>query len=101
MPKTAEQTGHKHGLVPCPRDVPVCLAPSGVLDSIGNTPLILMREASRETGCLIYGKAEYLNPGGSIKDRIARFIIEEAEKRGELRPESTILEVTSGNTGIG
>jgi cysteine synthase A len=99
--KTTEQAERKKDLVPCPREIPVCLAPSGVLDSIGNTPLILMREASRETGCLIYGKAEYLNPGGSIKDRIARFIIEEAEKRGDLRPESSILEVTSGNTGIG
>ncbi len=88
-------------LVPCPRATPTCLTTSGVLDSIGNTPLMLMRRASADTGCAIYAKAEYLNPGGSIKDRIARFIIEEAEKRGELRKGSTILEVTSGNTGIG
>lgn len=88
-------------LVPCPRQVPVCLVASGLPLSIGCTPLIRLREASRETGCTILAKAEYLNPGGSIKDRIASFIISQAERRGELRPGSTIVEVTSGNTGIG
>jgi len=88
-------------VVKCPREIPVCLSPSGILDSIGNTPLVQLRDASEATGCRILAKAEYLNPGGSIKDRIAKFIIEAAESRGALRPESTILEVTSGNTGIG
>jgi cysteine synthase A len=87
-------------LIACPRERPVCLMPSGVLDSIGCTPMMLLKHASDETGCQIYAKAEYLNPGGSIKDRIAKAIILEAEKRGELKPGSTILEVTSGNTGI-
>lgn len=85
----------------CPRQVPVCLVCSNVVDSIANTPLIRLRRISDETGCEVFAKAEYLNPGGSIKDRIARFMIEEAERRGELLPGSTILEVTSGNTGIG
>ncbi|MEJ2604527.1 MAG: cysteine synthase family protein [Gammaproteobacteria bacterium] len=71
-----------------------------MLDSIGCTPLMLLRAASEETGCRVYAKAEYLNPGGSIKDRIARHMILEAEGRGELGPDSRILEVTSGNTGI-
>ena len=88
-------------LVACPREVPVCLCPSSVLDSIGNTPLMLMGRASEETGCRIWAKAEYMNPGGSIKDRIAKAIIEGAERRGALKPGATILEVTSGNTGIG
>lgn len=73
---------------------------SDVLDSIGNTPLIRLRRISDETGCDIYAKAEFLNPGGSIKDRIACHIIREAERRGELHADSTIMEVTSGNTGI-
>jgi cysteine synthase A len=71
-----------------------------VLDSIGNTPLVRIQRASAETGCRVFAKAEYLNPGGSLKDRIARAIVDGAERRGELRPGSTILEVTSGNTGI-
>lgn len=86
--------------VPCPRERPTCLVTSGVLDSIGCTPLMLLRAASEETGCQVYAKAEYLNPGGSIKDRIARHMILEAERRGDLGPDSRILEVTSGNTGI-
>ena len=88
-------------VVSCPRPVATCLTTSGILDSIGNTPLMLLHGASEETGCRVLAKAEHLNPGGSVKDRIAKFIVEEAEKRGELRPGSTILEVTSGNTGIG
>ncbi len=87
-------------LVNCPRRTPTCLVTSDVLDSIGNTPLIRLRTISDRTGCDIYAKAEFLNPGGSIKDRIARHIVREAERRGELRPGSTIMEVTSGNTGI-
>jgi cysteine synthase A len=73
---------------------------SSLLDSIGNTPLVRLRGASAATGCEIYGKAEFLNPGGSVKDRIARAIVEAAEADGRLREGSTILEVTSGNTGI-
>jgi cysteine synthase A len=87
-------------LVSCPREVSTCTKPSGVLDSIGNTPLVALRAASEATGCRVFGKAEYMNPGGSVKDRIAKAIIERAEARGELRRDMTILEVTSGNTGI-
>ena len=86
--------------VDCPREVATCLKPSGILDSIGNTPLIALRAASEATGCRILAKAEYMNPGGSIKDRIAKGIVERAEAAGALRPSMTILEVTSGNTGI-
>ena len=87
-------------IVACPREIPTCLVTSGILDSIGNTPLIRLRQASEKTACDIYAKAEFMNPGGSIKDRIAKHIILEAERRGELKPGSTIMEVTSGNTGI-
>ena len=87
-------------LVYCPRQTPTCLVTSEVSDSIGHTPLIRLQAASRLTRCNIFAKAEFMNPGGSIKDRIARHILSEAEKRGELRPGSTIMEVTSGNTGI-
>lgn len=69
-----------------------------VLDLIGNTPMINLEKM---TGLKIYAKAEFLNPGGSIKDRVARFMLEEAEKRGALKPGMTIMEPTSGNTGIG
>ncbi len=88
-------------LVDCPRAVPICLEPSGILDGIGNTSMIHLKRVSKRTGCTILAKAEYLNPGGSIKDRIAKFMIEAAERRGQLKPGSTIVEVTSGNTGIG
>ncbi len=87
-------------LVYCPRQTPTCLVTSEVHDSIGHTPLIRMRRASGHTGCNIFAKAEFMNPGGSIKDRIARQIVFAAEKRGELRPGATIMEVTFGNTGI-
>jgi cysteine synthase A len=72
-----------------------------VVDAIGNTPLIRLRRASEQTHCEIYGKAEFLNPGQSVKDRPARHIILEAERRGELRPGGLIVEATAGNTGIG
>lgn len=88
------------GLVHCPRAIPVCREPSGLLDAIGNTPMIRLRRASEETGSTILAKCEFQNPGGSLKDRIARHMIEQAELRGALRPGMTILEVTSGNTGI-
>lgn len=68
---------------------------------VGRTPLIKLRRASEETGCTILGKAEFLNPGQSVKDRAALWIIRDAERRGELRPGGTIVEGTAGNTGIG
>lgn len=71
------------------------------LDAIGNTPLIKLRRASEETGCHIFGKAEFLNPGQSVKDRAALAIIRDAEARGALRPGGLIVEGTAGNTGIG
>jgi len=73
----------------------------GFIATIGNTPLIKLRRASEETGCTILGKAEFLNPGGSVKDRPARHMILEAEKRGELRAGGVVVESTAGNTGIG
>ena len=72
-----------------------------LLDAIGNTPLIRLRAVSDATGCDIYGKAEFMNPGGSVKDRAALAIIEDAEERGDLRPGGLIVEGTAGNTGIG
>ena len=95
-----ETMNAQHHLVYCPRQTPTCLVTSEVSDSIGNTPLIRLRGASKQTRCNIFAKAEFINPGGSIKDRIARHIVLEAEKRGELGRGSTIMEVTSGNTGI-
>src|SRR5262245_66464203 len=73
----------------------------GFIDSIGHTPLIKLRAASEMTGCEILGKAEFLNPGGSVKDRAALFIVKDAEERGLLRPGGVIVESTAGNTGIG
>ncbi len=72
-----------------------------VLDAIGHTPLIKLRAASQATGCAIYGKAEFMNPGGSVKDRAALAIVRDAVSRGTLRPGGTIVEGTAGNTGIG
>jgi cysteine synthase A len=74
---------------------------SGFVGSVGNTPLIRINSFSDETGCEILGKAEFLNPGGSVKDRAALYIIEDAEKKGLLRPGGTVVEGTAGNTGIG
>jgi cysteine synthase A len=74
---------------------------SGLLEAIGNTPLIRLRGPSDATGCDIYGKAEFLNPGGSIKDRAALAIIDDAERRGQLAPGGVIVEGTAGNVGIG
>jgi cysteine synthase len=73
----------------------------GFIGAIGNTPLIRLKKASELTGCTILGKAEFLNPGGSVKDRAALFIIEDAEQKGELRKGGLIVEGTAGNTGIG
>ncbi len=73
----------------------------GLAGAIGNTPLIRLRRASAATGCDILGKAEFMNPGGSVKDRAALAIIEDAERRGVLAPGGVIVEGTAGNTGIG
>jgi cysteine synthase len=73
----------------------------GIVKAIGNTPLITLRRASRETGCAILGKAEFMNPGQSVKDRAALFIIDDAVKKGLLRPGGIVVEGTAGNTGIG
>ncbi len=72
-----------------------------ILEAIGNTPLVRLRSVGRETGCEILAKCEYLNAGGSVKDRIGRRMVEEAEKSGRIRPGDTLIEPTSGNTGIG
>ncbi|HAH09999.1 MAG TPA: cysteine synthase A [Alphaproteobacteria bacterium] len=74
---------------------------NGLIDTIGNTPLIRLRGPSEKTGCTILGKAEFLNPGQSVKDRAAWFIIQDAIAKGTLRPGGTIVEGTAGNTGIG
>lgn len=74
---------------------------ASIVERIGNTPLVRLKRASEETGCDILGKCEFLNPGQSVKDRAALFIIRDAEKRGTLKPGGTIVEGTAGNTGIG
>ena len=74
---------------------------TSVIDAIGHTPLIRLKRASDLTGCHIFGKAEFMNPGGSVKDRAALAIVEDAVARGALRPGGTIVEGTAGNTGIG
>jgi cysteine synthase A len=73
----------------------------GIVEAIGQTPLIKLKRASAATGCTILGKAEFMNPGQSVKDRAGRQMILEAEKRGELRPGGLVVEGTAGNTGIG
>ena len=75
--------------------------PANVIEAIGGTPLIALRQASKATGCAILGKAEFMNPGGSVKDRAALAIIKDAIKRGALKPGGLIVEGTAGNTGIG
>ena len=74
---------------------------NGFTDSVGDTPLIRLRHLSEETGCEILGKAEFMNPGGSVKDRAAKWIVLDAERRGVLKPGGTVVEGTAGNTGIG
>ncbi|MCW3475156.1 cysteine synthase A [Limobrevibacterium gyesilva] len=85
---------HPHATVPPP-------ATADLAEAIGNTPLIHLRRASEATGCNILGKAEFMNPGGSVKDRAALAIIQDAEQNGLLAPGGTIVEGTAGNTGIG
>ena len=72
-----------------------------ILESIGNTPLVRLRTVGRSSGCSFFAKCEFMNPGGSIKDRIGRRMVEEAEKAGRIKPGDTLIEPTSGNTGIG
>ena len=72
-----------------------------VIDLIGNTPLIKLKQASEATGCTILGKCEFLNPGQSVKDRAALYIVRKAERDGKLKPGGVIVEGTAGNTGIG
>ncbi|GKZ78662.1 hypothetical protein AnigIFM56816_002437 [Aspergillus niger] len=74
---------------------------NGLTEAIGNTPLIRLKKLSEETGCNILGKAEFQNPGGSVKDRAALFVVEDAERKGLLKPGGTVVEGTAGNTGIG
>ncbi|EKG18839.1 Cysteine synthase/cystathionine beta-synthase P-phosphate-binding site [Macrophomina phaseolina MS6] len=77
------------------------IAHRGFIDAIGKTPLIRLKKLSEETGCEILGKAEFQNPGGSVKDRAALYVVEHAEKQGLLKPGGTVVEGTAGNTGIG
>jgi cysteine synthase len=79
----------------------VMTATASTLDLIGNTPLVLLKGPSAETGCEIYGKCEFVNPGASVKDRAALYIVRDAEAQGSLKPGGTIVEGTAGNTGIG
>lgn len=81
--------------------LPTSPVADGLLGAIGNTPLIRLRRASAATGCEILAKAEFMNPGGSVKDRAGLAIIQDAEARGALRPGGTVVEGTAGNTGIG
>ncbi|MFY9314017.1 MAG: pyridoxal-phosphate dependent enzyme [Burkholderiales bacterium] len=74
---------------------------TGFAGSVGNTPLIRLAKLSAESGCEILGKAEFLNPGGSVKDRAALYIVQDAERRGLLGPGGTVVEGTAGNTGTG
>src|SRR5204863_1563180 len=73
----------------------------GIVEAIGNTPLIKLERVSQQTGCTILGKAEFMNPGQSVKDRAGREMILQAEKRGEIKPGGLVVESTAGNTGIG
>src|SRR5712675_852559 len=73
----------------------------GIVGAIGNTPLIALKRASQATRCTILGKAEFMNPGQSVKDRAALFIIQDAMRKGRLKPGGTVVEGTAGNTGIG
>ncbi|MGH8594850.1 MAG: PLP-dependent cysteine synthase family protein, partial [Gammaproteobacteria bacterium] len=72
-----------------------------ILDSVGNTPLVRLNRLTQGLQCAIYGKLEFMNPGGSVKDRVAKYMLLEAEKRGDIAPGGTLIECTSGNTGMG
>src|SRR3974377_2060287 len=83
------------------RDRSIMQIRDGIAEAIGNTPLSKLKRAAEQTGCTILGKAEFMNPGQSVKDRAALFIIEHAVKSGQLRPGGVIVEGPAGNTGIG
>lgn len=87
----------------CLSDLPFIplVAESGFVGAVGNTPLIRLNSLSKETGANIYGKAEFQNPGGSVKDRAALYVVQDAERRGLIGPGGTVVEGTAGNTGIG
>ena len=68
--------------------------------AVGNTPIVYLRHMSRDLNCALHAKCEFMNPGGSVKDRIALELVEEAERSGQLRPGGTIVEATAGNTGM-
>ncbi|MCL4259797.1 MAG: cysteine synthase family protein, partial [Anaerolineales bacterium] len=72
-----------------------------ILGAMGNTPLVRLGKIAKDLPVPLYAKLEWMNPGGSVKDRVGAFIVEQAEKRGELKPGGTIVEATSGNTGVG
>src|SRR5512146_502260 len=72
-----------------------------ILGAMGNTPLVRLGRIAKDLPVPLYAKLEFMNPGGSVKDRVGAFIVEQAEKRGELKPGGTIVEATSGNTGVG
>ncbi|MFM7297032.1 MAG: pyridoxal-phosphate dependent enzyme, partial [Planctomycetota bacterium] len=74
---------------------------NSILEAIGNTPMVRLRTIGQKTGCEILAKCEFFNAGGSIKDRIGRRMVEEAERKGRIKPGDTLIEPTSGNTGIG
>src|SRR2546429_9809075 len=84
-----------------PADGPDMQIRDGIVNAIGHTPLIRLKQASELTGCTILGKAEFMNPGQSVKDRAGKWMILEAEKRGDLKPGGLVVEATAGNTGIG
>ena len=84
-----------------PADGPPMQIRDGIVNAIGHTPLIRLKQASELTGCTVLGKAEFMNPGQSVKDRAALFMIEDAVRKGQLRPGGVIVEGTAGNTGIG
>ncbi|KAF2437019.1 PALP-domain-containing protein [Tothia fuscella] len=92
------EAAHKHGIEISKAQR---IASRGLVDAIGKTPLIRLNKLSEETGCEILGKAEFQNPGGSVKDRAALYVVENAERLGQLRPGGTVVEGTAGNTGIG
>jgi len=95
---TTDAVARKHyGSVSTAYSQPV----DGFTGVIGNTPMIYLKRLSEQTGCEIFGKAEFLNPGGSVKDRAALWIIKDAEEKGLLKPGGTVVEGTAGNTGIG
>jgi cysteine synthase len=101
MPWRPPSTGSRRAAATAAHDRPSMDYRDGLVPSIGNTPLIRLRRLSELTGCEILGKAEFLNPGGSVKDRAALAIVLDAERRGLLRPGGVIVEGTAGNTGIG